>query len=115
MSDEVAKVELDSPDLAAEKLAAFQDLFPGVIADGVLDAGRLGEQLDTEVAAPADGRERFGLMWAGKQDAVRSLLVPSRGALLPRLDDWSSFATSRNVFIEGDNLETLKLLQKAYN
>lgn len=115
MSDDAARVDLESPDLAAEKLAAFNDMFPGVIADGLLDAGRLGELLDTEVSAPAEGRERFGLMWAGKQEAVRSLLVPSRGALLPRSDDFSSFATSRNVFIEGDNLETLKLLQKAYN
>lgn len=115
MSDEVAKVELDSPDLAAEKLAAFQDLFPGVIADGVLDAGRLGELLDTEVAAPADGRERFGLMWAGKQEAVRSLLAPSRGALLPEFDKSTNFDEARHTFIEGDNLEVLKLLQKAYN
>jgi adenine-specific DNA-methyltransferase len=115
MSDEVAKVELDSLDLAAEKLAAFQDLFPGVIADGVLDAGRLGELLDTDVAAPADGRERFGLMWAGKQEAVRSLLAPSRGALLPEFDKSTNFDEAHHTFIEGDNLEVLKLLQKAYN
>ena len=115
MSDEVAKVGLDSPDLAAEKLAAFQELFPGVIADGVLDAGRLGELLDTDVAAPADGRERFGLMWAGKQEAVRSLLAPSRGALLPEFDKSTNFDEARHTFIEGDNLEVLKLLQKAYN
>lgn len=115
MSDEGAKVELESPDLAAEKLAAFQDLFPGVIADGILDAGRLGELLDTEVAAPADGRERYGLMWAGKQEAVRSLLAPSRGALLPEFDKSTNFDQARHTFIEGDNLEVLKLLQKAYN
>lgn len=89
MTDELtepAKVDLDTPNLAAEKLAAFKDLFPGVIADGVLDASRLGELLDTGVAAPADGRERFGLMWAGKQEAVRSLQSPSHGALLPEFD-----------------------------
>ena len=76
---------------------------------------RLGELLDTEVAAPADGRERFGLMWAGKQDAVRSLLTPSRGTLVPELDKSIDFDAAQNVFIEGDNLEVLKLLQKAYN
>ena len=115
MSDEPAKVDLAIPDLAAEKRAAFEELFPGVLADGVLDAGRLGELLDTEVTAPADGRERFGLMWAGKQDAVRSLLTPSRGTLVPELDKSIDFDTAQNVFIEGDNLEVLKLLQKAYN
>jgi len=54
-------------------------------------------------------------MWAGKQDAVRSLLAPSRGALIPEFDKSVDFDAASNVFIEGDNLEVLKLLQKAYN
>jgi len=115
MTDEVDKVDLESPDLAAANRAAFEDLFPGVLADGVLDATRLGELLDTPVTAPADGRERFGLMWAGKQAAIRSLLSPSQGALLAELERSVNFDTAANVFIEGDNLEVLKLLQKAYN
>ena len=115
MSEEPEKVELETPDLAAQKRAAFEDLFPGVLADGVLDATRLGELLDTSVTAPTDGRERFGLMWAGKHDAVRSLLTPSRGTLVPELDKSIDFDNASHVFIEGDNLEVLKLLQKAYN
>lgn len=115
MTDEPERVDLESADLAAEKRAAFEDLFPGVLADGVLDTTRLGELLDAPVTAPAEGRERFGLMWAGKQDAVRSLLTPSRGALIPEFDKSVDFDTAENVFIEGDNLEVLKLLQKAYN
>lgn len=115
MSKKPAKVDLSSPDLAAEKRKAFEDLFPGVLADGVLDATRLGELLDTQVAQAADARERFGLMWAGKQEAVRSLLKPSRGALVPDLENSIDFDTAQNVFIEGDNLEVLKLMQKAYN
>jgi adenine-specific DNA-methyltransferase len=115
MSEEPERVDLETPDLAAEKRAAFEDLFPGVLADGVLDATRLGELLDTEVTAPANGRERFGLMWAGKQDAVRSLLTPGRGTLVPEFDKSIHFDDAHHVFIEGDNLEVLKLLQKAYN
>lgn len=115
MSEQPVRVDLATPNLAADKRSAFDDLFPGVLADGVLDAARLGELLDTEVTAPPDGRERFGLMWAGKQDAVRSLLTPGRGALVPELDKSIDFDTAQNVFIEGDNLEVLKLLQKAYN
>ena len=115
MSVETEKVDLETPDLAAAKRAAFEELFPGVLADGVLDATRLGELLDTEVTAPTDGRERFGLMWAGKHDAVRSLLTPSRGTLLPEPDKSIDFDSAQHVFIEGDNLEVLKLLQKAYN
>ncbi|MCB1677023.1 MAG: site-specific DNA-methyltransferase, partial [Halioglobus sp.] len=115
MSNEPERVDLESPDIAAEKRAAFEELFPGVLSDGVLDSTRLGELLDTPVTAPADGMERFGLMWAGKQDAVRSLLTPGRGTLEPELDKSIDFDDAENVFIEGDNLEVLKLLQKAYN
>jgi adenine-specific DNA-methyltransferase len=115
MSEETEKVELSSPDLAAEMRVAFEDLFPGVIVDGVLDVGRLTELLDVPPTAVPDGRERFGLMWAGKNEAVRSLLIPSRATLLPDLDNSLDFDSAQNVFIEGDNLEVLKLLQKAYN
>jgi adenine-specific DNA-methyltransferase len=109
------KVALESPDIAAENRAEFEALFPGLLADGVLDTTSLGELLDVPVAQAADGRERFGLQWAGKQEAVRSLLAPGRGALVPNLDDSDDFDQARNVFIEGDNLEVLKLLQKSYN
>jgi len=115
MSEEPKRVELETPDLAAEKRVAFEDLFPGVLADGALDATRLGELLDTPVTAPGDGRERFGLMWAGKQEAVRSLLTPSRGSLVPDIKNSIGFDIAANVFIVGDNLEVLKLLQRAYN
>lgn len=115
MSAEPERVKLDTPDLAAEATAAFEDLFPGVIADGVLDATRLGELLDTPLTAPSDGQERFGLMWAGKQEAVRSLLAPSHGSLIPDIENSIRFDSARNIFIEGENLEVLKLLQKAYN
>ena len=52
-------------------------------------------------------------MWAGKQDAVRSLLTPSHATLIPDTPSSGGFDTARNIFIEGDSLEVLKLLQKA--
>lgn len=112
---EPAKVDLESPDLAAANRAAFEHQFPGVLADGVIDAERLKELLDVEVVGAADDRERYGLMWAGKKEAVRSLQAPSRGTLNPDFDASVDWDTARNVFVEGDNLEVLKLLQKAYN
>ncbi len=115
MTNEPEKVDLGTPDLAAQNIAAMKALFPGVLDDGVLDAAKLGELLDTPVAFVSDGRERYGLQWAGKQHAVRSLLSSSRGALIPHPSGSVNFDTASNVFIEGDNLEVLKLLQKAYN
>ena len=115
MPNEPEKVDLESPDLAAEAREKLTDLFPGVLADGVLDATRLAKILGTDVAAASDARERYGLMWAGKAEAVRSLQTPSRGTLIPDFNRSVDWDTAQNVFIEGDNLEVLKLLQKSYN
>lgn len=115
MTDEPDKVDLETPDLAAENRAALSELFPGLLDDGVLDAAKLSELLDTPVAQVADGRERYGLQWAGRQEAQTALLAPSRAALAPRVDTPPGFDSAKNVFIEGDSLEVLKLLQKAYN
>jgi adenine-specific DNA-methyltransferase len=112
---EPAKVDLETPDPAAANRAAFEHQFPGVLADGVIDAERLKGLLDVEVVGAADDRERYGLMWAGKKEAVRSLQTPSRGTLIPDFDASVDWDTAQNVFVEGDNLEVLKLLQKAYN
>lgn len=114
-TDEPLRVDAETPDLAAEKLAQLQELFPGAIADGVVDAARIGELVGMPVAGLKEGRERYGLMWAGKQEAVASLLKPSRGTLVPDMDRSIDFNNARNVFIEGDNLEVLKILQKSYN
>jgi adenine-specific DNA-methyltransferase len=115
MTDGPERVDLETPDLAAEKRAELAAMFPGVITDGVLDAAKLGELLDCAVAQMPEGRERYGLQWAGRQDAVRSLLLPGQGALVPDLEHSIDFDEARHIFIEGDNLEVLKLLQKAYN
>lgn len=115
MTDEPEKVDLVSPDIAAKARATMSEMLPGVLQDGVLDATKLGEFLGVDVSAPADGRERYGLMWAGKAEAVRALQIPSNATLIPDLDRSVDWDTAQNVFIEGDNLEVLKLLQKGYN
>lgn len=115
MSDEPSRVELETPDLAAENRAALATFFPGVLNDGVLDVTRLAEQLNVPVVGAPEGLDRYGLQWAGRKDAVGALLAPIRSALVPVLDESVDFFAAGNVFIEGDNLEVLKLLQKAYN
>ena len=100
---------------AEANLAAFAELFPGVLQDGVLDAARLGEALGIAVAGLKDGKERFGLMWAGRQNAVEALQAPSYAALVPDQENSVNWDSAENVFIEGDNLEVLKLMQNAYN
>jgi adenine-specific DNA-methyltransferase len=88
---------------------AFDNLLPGVLQDGVLDANRLGELLDVDVSGLKEGKERFGLMWAGRQKAVEALQAPSYAALVPDVEQSIEWDEAKNVFIESDNLEALKL------
>ena len=115
MTDKVTRESTATTAPAEANLQAFKELFPGVILDGALDAARLGEALGIEVTGLKDGKERFGLMWAGKKKAVEALQTPSMAALVPDLENSITWDTAENVFIEGDNLEVLKLLQNAYN
>jgi adenine-specific DNA-methyltransferase len=110
---ETISIHTQSP--AQELLEKFSSLLPGVIQDGVLDIARLGELLGIPTAGVPDTKERFGLMWAGKAKAVEALQAPSMASLAPDEENSVDWDTARNVFIEGDNLEVLKLLQKSYN
>ena len=115
MSTEPAKVDLESSDVVAAKREAFEELFPGAVVDGVLDTERVGELLDVDLTQSKVARERFGLMWAGKNEALHALMTPSRASLTPDVERSVDFDKAANVFIQGDSLEVLKLLQKAYN
>ncbi len=115
MTQEPGSVHLDSLDVAAENRQALAAIFPGVFADGVLDVQQLTALTGLEATQQAVSAERYGLHWAGKQEALRSLVQPSKAALMPDLAKSLQFEAARNVFIEGDSLEVLKLLQKAYN
>jgi adenine-specific DNA-methyltransferase len=115
MNDNHQKTEAKTESLSIKKLEEFKQLFPGVISDGVLDAGRLGELLQTDVSGLKGGKERFGLMWAGRQKAIEALQAESYAALIPDFENSINWDSAQNVFIEGDNLEVLKLLQNAYN
>lgn len=93
----------------------LEQLLPGAVTDGVLDAQRLADLLGVSIAGLQDRPDRFGLNWAGKKSAIKALQSTSRAALAPDLENSVDWDTAQNVFIEGDNLEVLKLLQKAYN
>lgn len=94
-----------------DTLAILRDLLPEIFSEGKVDYTKLREVLGDAV----DNRpERYSFTWAGKRDAVRLLQVPSRATLEPRPQESVDFDTTRNVFVEGENLEVLKLLYKAY-
>lgn len=105
------RLPLTSQNILGERLIALRELFPEVFTEGKIDFERLKQMLGKSVD---EGRERYGLSWAGKSEAIRNLQAQSVGTLNPILEESVNFATTENIFIEGDNLEVLKLLQKSY-
>ncbi len=94
-----------------EKLQALQQLLPEVFAEGKVDWEKLKATLgeDTNFS-----NERYVLNWAGKSDAFKVLQTPSTKTLIPAPDESVDFDTTQNIFIEGENLDVLKVLQKSY-
>ncbi len=105
------RLPLTSADVLGERAERLKELFPEAFVEGQIDFDRLRNALGDFVG---EGRERYGLSWAGKADAIRAIQAPSVGTLVPCPDDSVNFETTENLFIEGDNLEVLKLLQKSY-
>jgi adenine-specific DNA-methyltransferase len=99
------------PDMAAERLGWIAGLIPEAVSDGKVSF----DKLKTVLGADLDERpEGYNLSWTGKRDAIQLLQMPSRAALVPVTDRSVRFEDSQNLIIEGENLETLKLLYKAY-
>lgn len=108
----VEKLPLISEDARSEKIARLQEDFPEVFSEGKVIFDKLRQVLGEDVSTE---RELYGLSWAGKSEAVRNVQVPSVATLVPRREDSIDFDSTENLFIEGDNLEVLKLLQKSYH
>ena len=100
-----------SPDLIAENLEQMNALFPEAFTEGRVDFEVLKQLLGGTVD---ERQEKYGLNWHGKRQARQLALTPSTGTLRPCPEDSVDWDTTKNLMIEGDNLEVLKLLQKSY-
>lgn len=112
MTDEIYETPSTTPNFQTELAAQLADLIPEAIADGKVDVVKLQELLSTDAADPT---ERFGLFWPGKKRALRAAQEPTTATLKPDFENSKDWDTTKNVFIEGDNLEVLKILQKHYH
>ena len=101
-----------SPDSAEGRRAQLAALIPEAFPQGRLDVSASKRALGGE--ALIEGGERYALSWAGKAKAYKVLQTPSRATLRPQHDQSVNFDEAQHVFIEGENLEVLKVLQKAY-
>jgi adenine-specific DNA-methyltransferase len=104
--------ETRSPDVVAENVEQLKTIFPEAFTEEKVDFEVLKQLLGGVVE---EREEKYGLNWHGKRRARQLALAPSTGTLRPCPEDSVDWDTTRNLMIEGDNLEVLKLLQKSYS
>lgn len=115
------KLKLHSPDLAQDNIAKVAELFPNCITDTRADDGTLKRAIDFDqlrqelsTAIVEGPQERYQLNWPGKREALLIANAPIAKTLRPMRSESVDFDTTQNLFIEGDNLDALKLLQETY-
>jgi len=115
------KLKLHSPDFTEENIAKLAELFPGCVTEAEDENGQLKKAIDFDqlrqelsnniVEGP---QERYHLNWPGKREALLTANAPIAKTLRPCREESVDFDTTKNLFIEGDNLDALKLLQETY-
>ncbi len=115
------KMKLHSPNLTQENIARIRELFPSCVTEAQSEDGKLilavdFDQLRQELSESiVEGpQERYHLNWPGKREALLTANAPIAKTLRPCREESVDFDTTKNLFIEGDNLEALKLLQETY-
>lgn len=115
------KLKMHTPDLTVQNIQKLAELFPDCVTEIRDEAGRVTQGIDFDqlrqelsgvlVEGP---RERYHLDWPGKREAILAANAPIAKTLRPSRTESVSFDTTKNLFIEGDNLDALKLLQETY-
>src|SRR3989344_2758608 len=105
------KVSKESMDIIQEKISELRRLFPEIIAEGKVDFNKLQRTLGEDI----DGKEeKYSFNWSGRKESFKNIQITAKGTLIPAEKESINFDKTENLFIEGDNLEVLKLLQKSY-
>lgn len=108
----MTQLEGKSKDLVNENIEKLKEIFPEVFSEGKIDFSKLEEELGN---FKEKSDERYNFTWNGKSEAKKIALTPSTGTLRPCKEESKDWDTTQNLYIEGDNLEVLKLLQKSYH
>lgn len=115
------KLKLHSPDFTQENIAKLAELFPNCVTESknedgtvkrAIDFDQLRQELSTAIVEGP--QERYQLNWPGKREALLTANAPIAKTLRPCREESVDFDTTQNLFIEGDNLDALKLLQETY-
>jgi adenine specific DNA methylase Mod len=105
------KLSKESLNITQEKIEQLKRIFPEIVSENKVDFERLKLTLGENVQITD---ERYVLNWANKSDVFTAIQTPTTKTLQPLKEDSVNFDTTQNIFIEGENLEVLKILQKSY-
>ncbi|WP_242548692.1 site-specific DNA-methyltransferase [Pseudomonas putida] len=111
--DQVTLQDGESVNIVSENIEQLKTIFPEAFSEGGFNFDTF-RQLLGDGGIVEEGEEKYGLNWHGKKKARQIALTPSTGTLLPCPNESSNWDITKNIFVEGDNLEVLKLLQKGY-
>lgn len=110
------KLDMQSIDIVDENIERISELFPNVIVESAngktIDFDLLKQELSKEIVEGA--KEKYQLTWPGKKEAIVNANTPSKNTLRPIKEKSVDFDNTKNIYIEGDNLEVLKILQESY-
>ncbi len=115
------KLKMHSQEVINLNIARIAEIFPNCVTESYSENGQVSHVVDFDLlrqelsGAVVDGpKERYHLNWPGKSEALLAANSPVAKTLRPCRSESLSFDSTKNVFIEGDNLEALKLLQETY-
>jgi len=116
------KLKMHSPDLSQDNIAKIRDMFPGCVTEArdeatgqlrlAVDFDQLRQELSDQIVEGP--QERYRLDWPGKREAMINANAPIAKTLRPTTSESTDFENTKNLFLEGDNLEALKLIQQIY-
>ncbi|MCI6586471.1 MAG: site-specific DNA-methyltransferase [Oscillibacter sp.] len=114
------KMKFESPDMTAQNIDRIAALFPNCVTEASDGHGGIKRAINFELLKQmlspdvVDGDERYEFTWVGKKAAIVEANKPIRKTLRPCVEESKNWDTTENLYIEGDNLEVLKLLQESY-
>ena len=111
-NEEIHKLDMKSKDIVEDNISKISKLFPDCVSEGKIDFDMLKQELSKDIIE--DGKERYQLTWVGKKEAIVNANTPCNKTLRPLRKKSVDFDNTKNIYIEGDNLEVLKILQESY-
>lgn len=111
-NEEIHKLDMKSKDIVEDNISKISELFPECISEGKIDFDMLKQELSKDIIE--SGKEKYQLTWVGKKESLVNANTPCNKTLRPVKEKSVDFDNTKNIYIEGDNLEVLKILQESY-